>query len=109
LRSCKLICETMKNDFETSLRRSIDVDMIDTCLSLSQCLDRSLMYYDLFYSSSKMRLFLKEDWIFRETVIDVEEWRHWHVQRFSISFSQRFYIRESFFRNERFFQSFFSA
>jgi hypothetical protein len=44
-----------------------------------------------------------------ETVIDFEEWWHWHVQRFSISFSQRFYTRESFFRNKRFFQSFFSA
>jgi hypothetical protein len=38
-----------------------------------------------------------------ETVIDSEEWRHWHVQRFSISFSQRSYTRESFLRNERFF------
>jgi hypothetical protein len=44
-----------------------------------------------------------------ETVIDSEEWRHWHVQRFLIFFSQRFYTRESFLRNERFFQLFFSA
>ncbi len=40
LRSCKLIRDVMKNDFETSSRRSIDVDMIDTRLSLSQCLNR---------------------------------------------------------------------
>jgi hypothetical protein len=40
LRSCRLIREAMKNDFETSSRRSVDVDMIDTRFSLSQCLDR---------------------------------------------------------------------
>jgi hypothetical protein len=40
LRSCRLIREAMKNDLETSFRRSVDVDMIDTRLSLSQCLDR---------------------------------------------------------------------
>ncbi len=40
LRSCRLIRDAMKNDLETSLRRSVDVDMIDTRLSLSQCLDR---------------------------------------------------------------------
>ncbi len=40
LRSCKLIRDAMKNDLETSSRRSIDVDMIDTRLSLSQCLDK---------------------------------------------------------------------
>jgi hypothetical protein len=40
LRSCKFIRDAIKNDFETSSRRSVDVDMIDTRLSLSQCLDR---------------------------------------------------------------------
>jgi hypothetical protein len=40
LRSCKLIRDAMKNDLETSSRRSVDVDMIDTRLSFSQCLDR---------------------------------------------------------------------
>ncbi len=40
LRSCRLIRDAMKNDLEASFRRSIDVDMIDTRLSLSQCLDR---------------------------------------------------------------------
>jgi hypothetical protein len=40
LRSCKLIRDAMKNDLETSSRRSVDVDMIDTRLSLSQCLNR---------------------------------------------------------------------
>jgi hypothetical protein len=40
LRFCKLIRDTMKNDLETSFRRSIDVDMIDTRFSFSQCLDR---------------------------------------------------------------------
>ncbi len=40
LRSCRLIRDAMKNDLETSFRRSIDVDMIDTSSWLSQCLDR---------------------------------------------------------------------
>ncbi len=40
LRSCKLIRDAMKNDLETSSQRSVGVDMIDTRLSLSQCLDR---------------------------------------------------------------------
>jgi hypothetical protein len=40
LRSCKLIRDAMKNDLEASFRRSIDVDMIDTRLSFSQCLNR---------------------------------------------------------------------
>jgi hypothetical protein len=40
LRSCKLIRDAMKNDLETSSRRSIDVDMIDTRSSFSQCLDK---------------------------------------------------------------------
>ncbi len=40
LRFCKLIRDAMKNDLETSSRRSIDVDMIDTRFSLSQCLDK---------------------------------------------------------------------
>jgi hypothetical protein len=40
LRSCKLIRDAMKNDLEMSSRRSVDVDMIHTRLSLSQCLDR---------------------------------------------------------------------
>jgi hypothetical protein len=40
LRSCRLIRDAMKNDLEASSRRSIDVDMIDTDFSLSQCLDR---------------------------------------------------------------------
>jgi hypothetical protein len=30
----------MKNDLEASFRRSVDVDMIDTRLSVSQYLDR---------------------------------------------------------------------
>jgi hypothetical protein len=40
LRFCKLIRETMKNDLETSFWRSVDVDMIDTRLSLSQCFNK---------------------------------------------------------------------
>jgi hypothetical protein len=40
LRCCKLIRDTMKNDLEASFRRSVDVDMIDIRLSLSQCLNR---------------------------------------------------------------------
>jgi hypothetical protein len=40
LRLCKLIRDAMKNDLETSFRRSVDVDMIDTRLSLSQCFNR---------------------------------------------------------------------
>jgi hypothetical protein len=40
LRFCKLIRDAMKNDLETSSRRSFDVDIIDTRLSLSQCLDK---------------------------------------------------------------------
>jgi hypothetical protein len=40
LRSCKLIRDAMKNDLKTSFRRLIDVDMIDTRLSLTQCLYR---------------------------------------------------------------------
>ncbi len=40
LRFCKLIRDAMKNDLETSSRRLIDIDMIDTRLSFSQCLDK---------------------------------------------------------------------
>jgi hypothetical protein len=40
LRSCKLIRDAMKNNLETSSQRSIDVDMIDTRSSFSQCLNR---------------------------------------------------------------------
>jgi hypothetical protein len=40
LRFYKLIRETKKNDFETSSRRLIDVDMIDTRFSISQYLDK---------------------------------------------------------------------
>jgi hypothetical protein len=40
LRFCRLIRDAMKNDLETSFQRLIDVDMIDTRLSFSQCLDR---------------------------------------------------------------------
>jgi hypothetical protein len=40
LRSCRLIREAMKNDLETSFRRSVDVDMIDTRFSISQYLNR---------------------------------------------------------------------
>jgi hypothetical protein len=35
-----LIREAMKNDLETSSRRSVDVDMIDTRFSVSQYLDK---------------------------------------------------------------------
>jgi hypothetical protein len=40
LRFYRLIRDVMKNDLETSSQRSIGVDMIDTRLSHSQCLDR---------------------------------------------------------------------
>jgi hypothetical protein len=40
LRFCRLIRDAMKNDLETSSRRSVDVDMIDTRFSFSQCLNR---------------------------------------------------------------------
>ncbi len=40
LRFCKLIRDAMKNDLETSFRRLINVDMIDTRFSFSQCLDK---------------------------------------------------------------------